>query len=133
MLAFLVLALVAPFGPGVASAGDGFWSPSGCANGRYAAEGDWYGVPGQGAWYRSVHFGMTPYWVGSGWYWWYQGLGWECGALGWPSSNAYDVSSRSPLYRPGEWLRQDFQNGGSLNYYYGRWIMCTRWECFYLA
>jgi hypothetical protein len=118
LLAASLVLLAAP-----ARAGDGYPSQSGCDGGRRAAEGQWYGVPGQGSYYWWYRIGGWN-WVGDAWYQIYQNNNWECGPFGWPTSWAYDVHDRSPLYQPGEWLRQDFEFL-SMNFYHGRWYFCS--------
>lgn len=58
--------------------GDGFWSPT-------AGEGEYYGIPDEGCWYRQP--GAEPFWVTGGVHELYSRLGYEGGPLGMPTSN----------------------------------------------
>lgn len=119
--------LVAP-----ASAGDGYWSPSGCEGGRRAHEGDWWGVPGQGAWYRSNASGWSDQWVGGSFHSKYAQMGYECGVLGFPTGGLYDVGAQGGgLYPPGQYFVQPFEYG-ELQLYYGTFYWCSyaHYQCY---
>ena len=58
--------------------GDGFWSAAG-------EQGEYYGIPGQGCWYRRN--GGPAYWVTGGVHQLYSQTGYEGGPLGLPTSN----------------------------------------------
>lgn len=128
LLALVLAALVVSLVPPV-SAADYAWSPSGCDGGRKAYEGDWYGVPGQGVYYRSFVDGYQVHWVGGTQYQLYRLRNHECGPLSWPTSGAYDLRygdathPPNPLYLPGEWIAQDY-HFGHISRYQGLWYVC---------
>ena len=120
----IALALLVPLAPTAARAGDGYWSPSGCQPPPPIAV-QWWGVPGSGSWYSSER---GTFWVGGDFYHWFKADLWECGRLlGVPLGDAFDLHTRSPLYRPGEWLIQDFWYGRLMRHWSGNWYI-YRWS-----
>ena len=104
-------------------AGDGYWSPGGCSP-PPPVPVEWYGIPGSGAWYRSQY---GTFYVGGRFHTFFAMWNHECGSiLGIPLSMAYDLSTVSPLYRPGEWILQDFYYGRLMRNALGDWYH-VRW------
>jgi hypothetical protein len=85
--------------------GDGYWSWSGCRS-----DVQWYGFPGQGAYYNTARFGT--HWVGPT-HSTYHDWGYECGALGAPVK---DYEYLTEFAAAGQWFE-----GGAIYYKNGGW------------
>lgn len=69
--------------------GDGFWSPAG--------DGEFYGIPKAGCWYRKP--GGEAFWVTGGVHVLYGAVGFEAGPLGLPISNFDNETGRQAFQR----------------------------------